>query len=94
MEDYLFNNRWLKSVCDEPLRRIFPTDQVDALPTQGIDDILDAEAPEADAGTDAINRRVVALKGKLAAIPGLARDSLDLHLTVRSYSRVVFGIRA
>src|SRR5262245_24443553 len=97
MEDDLFDNRRQKSIGNQPLRGIIPTDQVDALPTQGIDNILDAETPEADAGSDAIDREILALKGKLAAIPGLARNCLDLHASrpnLRDFLRKEVGDQA
>jgi hypothetical protein len=54
------------------------SDQVDALSTERIDNVLDTVAADADASTDAIHPGIVALQGELAAVSGLARDGLDL----------------
>src|SRR5262245_297218 len=77
MQDDLLDSCRLQRVGDKAFRGIVPKDQVDTFPIEGIDDVLDAVPPDADASTDAIDARISARHSKLASVPRFARDSPD-----------------
>jgi hypothetical protein len=68
----------LQGVGDHDLHRVVPADDVDALPVNLVDDVLDAAAADADAGADAIDLHVDGADRDLGAVAGLAGDRLDL----------------
>ena len=71
----------LEAVHDQDLDRLVPTDDVDLLAEELIDDVLDSRPTHADARTDAVDVVVVRRHRDLRAIARLAGDSLDLdHL--------------
>src|SRR5262249_18715096 len=79
VEEDLVDVGRLQGVADEHLQRVVPAHDVDALAAaELLDDVLDAAAADADAGTDAIDAAVNAADGDLGAVAGLARDPLDL----------------
>ena len=67
-----------QGVGDEARRVRVPLDDVDALAVELIDDVLDADAAQADAGADRVDALLARVDGDLAAEAGLARDRLDL----------------
>src|SRR5690349_9176890 len=68
MQNDPLNHCGLQRINDQLFRGILPADQIDALSTERIDNILDAEAADTDTGRDAIHMRVTALDGQLAAV--------------------------
>jgi hypothetical protein len=79
MQNDRLKDRWLQSVGNPLFEGIMPANQVDALPVQRIDNVLEMEATDADAGGNAIHSRVHALQGQFTAIAGLACDGFDLN---------------
>src|SRR5262249_46550612 len=72
------DSRRLQGVGNQLFRGIVPADQVDALSTKPVSNVLDPVAADADADTDAIHPGVPAEQSQLAAVARLARDGLDL----------------
>jgi hypothetical protein len=68
----------LQGINDQFFGGLQPADQIDALPTERINNIFDSQATHANTGSDGIHMRVMAIHGELAAVAGLARDGLDL----------------
>src|SRR5262249_16202150 len=79
VEVHLLDVRRLQGVGNEYLESVVPADDVDALTAQGVDDVLDTAAADADTGADAVNLHVNRRDSDLGAIAGLASDRLDLN---------------
>ena len=84
-EDHLVHLRRLQGVGDEHLEVVVPADDIDPLAAEFLDDVLDAVAANAHAGTDAIDPVVGADHGHLAAVAGLAGDRPDLDHAVGDF---------
>jgi hypothetical protein len=76
-DDFVHLGR-LQGVGDEHLEVVVPADDVDPLAAELLDDVLDAVAADADAGTDAVDPVVGTDHRHLAAVAGLAGDRPDL----------------
>ena len=57
---------------------IVPADQIDALPTKPVNNVLDVVTADADADIQAIHPRIPAEQSQLGTEARLARDGLDL----------------
>ena len=72
----------LQSIGDQDDRLGIPTDDVDALAVEFIDDRFDAVAANANAGADAIDLVVVRVDGQLGAVSRLALDAANLDRAI------------
>ena len=71
---------------DDELRRVVHVgDDVDALAGDLVGDRLHARTAHADAGTDRVDARVVALDGDLGAHAGIARGAQDLDQALADF---------
>src|SRR4051794_31455422 len=55
MQDDSLNGRGLQRIGDQPLGRVIPTEEVDALPAEHIHNVLDVVATDADTSANAIH---------------------------------------
>src|SRR5690606_31028080 len=74
----------LQGVLNQDLAGLIPTDAVDLLAVEFIDDVLDARTPHADAGTDGIDLGVDRTDREFGAVAGFAGHRLDLDDTLRN----------
>ena len=80
----------LQRVGDEDLTGFVPTDDVDLLTTELVDDVSNAAATNTDAGTDRIDLGIDGTDGQLRSESGLAGHRLDFDDTLRDFGNFCF----
>ena len=70
-EDHLVDLGRLQRVGNEDLKIVAPTDDVNPLAAELLDDVLDPTPPDTDTGTDTVNAGIRTDDRNLTAVSGL-----------------------
>ncbi len=80
----------LQGIGNHDLERIVPADDVEAFPPELVDDVLDAAAADADAGSHTVHFKVDTGDGNFGPIARLAAEGLNFNRSVRDFRNLIF----